>query len=1251
MYTQQSKSSQRLSDRASPCKFNLVYVALLSAMMGMSFTVNADSINAYGFFVRNATAPETGFEFSIDNQNWGSAEDIFHKSDNIFLGNDQTSTIYVNNDDWTFNIYGIYNDADNFGFYNNNSLTTDTSIVNYGYRNFRSNASLYNKGTIKTGSENNANVTYGIYNHIGATIKTIENYGSIETCSSGINNYIAGIFNYIAKIDNIKLYGEFSVQAGQQISWDYGIFNTVNSTINTIENYGTFSAVSAGSSIAGIANTDSSSISTINNHGLFEVKPDTAGSSTYSIGIINKISSTIDTINNSGVFDITSKGTSAIFVMNVSGSQITTINNYGLVNLTGSTPSFILNDGADTQIENINNYGVMTSTPTMSAAAISNSNDSDIGTINNYGLIKSSSSSSVKGILNSGTSTTIGSINNNGVFDFHSDTTEDNYVILNESENNLTITNAGIISISANESNTYAIASKHALPSVTNKGIIQSSQKGIGSKDGGLVLSGSIENNGAIYAVSAIDNIPNSQGKITNNGLIVEENSSLSNLTNNGLLILDNNGTPQYHSGSGDPNIYNQPDANSSFTFDSNPIPTIFNGYDKTIVVNAQRGELDGAVVNAYKVAIQLESAQSLNLKNTVVNGGLGFDSEGFSAKGIAIQGNNQNNTLSLVGNSIVNGSIDLGQGDDNLTLDNTVIINGNLTGGDGIDNLTIVKSSDPTASDNFRVLNNISSFDQFNVTGDTTLFEQATVSGTSNIDVKDGAILYLRLKPDGTHALSQTSGTLKVTNGGKVFIVLNGANPKQILFNSLNLDDSIKGSEADNDNEQTIYTSSILYHLLRSAPEVNSFEVEVAQDLPLPYTIPEPEPEPDPDPEPGPEPEPRSDPDPYPQPDPDTDTNLNSNVPVYAQLNNIYHNLLCSGQLGSMFITDNEQLLGLTHYLYNIYTVSPYAYSARLSQRSASIFANQILYSTLSPTVGHWEMIAGYTHNYGGSSVSSAFGSEWEIDSDNRVYGAYVQAEYGLTEDTNFGLLLGDNSARSDIDSAGTTVSNVDGNLIYFGAYLKRFWGDLRLMAGLGYQYGDYSADRTAVGYSGITTTHTYNADYSDHTIHAFSQLKYRFNLSDSLFVEPSLGIDYKNIHQSSANEGKSLGIAVGSKSFNFWQLQLGLDLNKQFTTGATQHKFVGGLYFNTSLKGHDSNTLSAHFAGGSGAQDFNLLVSPNAKNEFGLRAMYKVDFINGFAINLSGQYGVMSSNDSPLGNHDQDNEWNLNLGLSYKF
>ena len=977
-------------------------------------------------------------------------------------------------------------------------------------------------------------------------------------------------------LEEVKFINNGAISAESTSSNAYGIDNVAGSKISLINN-GTISASSSGA-MATYSNgiNNSGIITNLDNSGIvYGVNTDVL---TYSNGIYN--TGTINKLNNNGIL-LANKGLMVFGISNDKDGIIDKLNNNGKILSTTGTDYGISNDSLGSfqpKITILSNKGFIGG----DSSVIRNGAVGIIDTMSNYGVFSSISS------------TTVG--------------------------------------------NGYGIWNRGTIETINNAGVVYGKEYAINNQGGTIDTA----NNYGILV--------NGKNQTVNNGII-------NNMSNYGLIIRNEGVVIPIAEGIGGEQyipfydkdgkevkrkmtIENKTDATGNTSFEGNQTNKILNVLKNTYKVTGLNDEVTGSIINAYGTAVVFEGKdKKLTLSGIIVNGGIEN-----STNGIAISGSNNGDTLILqsgtvqytngseeIQNTIVNGNIDMGAGNDTLTIGDGTIVNGTLDGGDGEDILNFGVSgskSNSSESEGVRILHNITGFENMNINTNVTLFEKTIgtdgketnleVTGVESIKIgKDGNLI---LRIDGTngnsHALStgNTSGTIE-SDGGKLLLGLNGVGENTTIDIGMNLGDSMYGVE----NKDIIYGDKFTLDTtsaLHSVEKTSNTEVLITTKSKLPVS-------------------------------PDTPEDVN-----YEKLDKIYQSMRETNQVKEFNVTKtDESLASFSSYLHDLYAGNPYSYSSELSRKSVGMFRDIAVESQFKPELNKWLIMGGLTHVDGGTK-DTYYGKGYytydigssDMDVDTKITGAYMLGEYGVSDTLTYGVVIGGNKLKSDLSNG----SKVDGDALYMGAYAKKYIGNLKVTGGLGLQYGDYDADRLAAG-RGITETRSYSDNYNDMTYDIYLNGRYSHNIGENLFLEPYGTLSYTYIKQDSADEGnKVLAIETDSKTFDYTAAKVGVDLKKVIPHEKGKSTLSAGVSYTRLLTGADEENITGRFKGGS---DFDILVAHKNEHSIGLNAKYALELENGILFDVKGSYNVERDSHNGSGKNRAKGEWIVGAGIGYKF
>ena len=936
----------------------------------------------------------------------------------------------------------------------------------------------------------------------------------------------------------------------------------------------------------------------VNNITLFGKDNGTDG--TYNIGYGLKLSGDLGDLSFVNNGSITGTGSSST---GIQGNVTTLTNNGSITGISSGSSSYNLGYGIQGNVTTLTNNGSITGTSSESSSYNSGYGiQGNVTTLTNNGIITGTGSSSYK----SGYGIRI-------------------------SSRNIRLTNTGVI-----YGDTNAIASSSSI--ANNYGIL------VNGKDTSVVNGPTLNNFGLT---------------IKNNGTNVVAGNPNSNPVKVIVGYIDER-TPLKRSMT----IKNKSDGSSFHGKDSND-NSILNAIGDTYKVtnisdpmdNAIKYSITGSIINAYKDAVVFTATdKQLTLSGTTVNGGISGDdtfaikgSDGadkmiLEGKNVAYEGSTTpkfqqtvingninmqdgNNSVTLKNGSVVNGSIITGTGDDTLTIENGSQINGAIEGGDGDDILNFgenVIAKSTSNNDEIRIQHNISNFENININSNVTFYEtDVAVTGVNDLTIGKNGVLTLRI--DGangnSHALSSNTetGTIKSEEGGKFLLALNGAGLNtKISFGNLELDKSlVTGYEGKYQEDVTFETTSVLHSVKRTL-EINEVEVEAKKNLP---SIPS-----------------------------------GFDDLFYEKLNKIYHSILSvEDLLGNFNVDDDEKLSTFLGYLNDIYAGSPYSYSSELSRKSAGMFRDIVTDNIFKADAGKWMIYGGLTHVDGGTK-DTYYGKGYytydigssDMDAETKITGAYMLGEYGVSDTLTSGVVIGGNKLKSDLSNG----SKVDGSALYLGAYAKKYVGNLKVTAGAGFQYGDYDADRMAVNKVASDLAESamkYSDNYNDMTYDIYLNGRYSNPMGENFFLEPYVTLSYTYIDQDGANEGnKILAIETDSKSFDYTVGKMGVDLKKVIPHEKGKSTLSAGVSYTRIFDGAEEEYITGRFKGGS---DFDILVAHKNEHSIGLNAKYALELENGVLFDVKGTYSVERDSHNGSGKNRTKGEWIAGAGMGYKF
>ncbi len=710
-----------------------------------------------------------------------------------------------------------------------------------------------------------------------------------------------------------------------------------------------------------------------------------------------------------------------------------------------------------------------------------------------------------------------------------------------------------------------------------------------------------------------------------------------------------------------------------------------------TLTIDNTEVTLTNSIINGYEKAVTIKDGGALTATDTIFNGGgvgTWVDIEDEDGKVNShleytnvIEGDSGDNTINLSGNSIVNGKVALGSGDDTIILNGTSIINGgiyledgndiinlsgdstinkivdlgggddiasientvqindDILGGEGNDTLNLGSSSTANTmtrstvnyDNSLKVYHTINGFENINVKGSVILYETAKIEDGGLLYIDENSSLNLRIDPTITddndrvtgHGLFESNTTVSGyylteedglsgieddTTAGTLNLVTSGVGIGGVIaMDGVTLDDKLY-----------VRTDSLIH----KAEKLDNGDIEIGVEQDFALIFPD-----------------RS----------------------YEKIDGIYESLVSSGNknvnklylrdrnINTLYTTVNlndkteaEARENLFYLLNDIFMANPYGYVSRSSHETFGLFNESILSDKFKPNKGNWLIygnlnIGGsdYDNYYDNHFVGNYYGFDTEkvvINSESRNYGGYGKAEYGLTDKTSAGIMVGGANSKTDISNG----SKLDGDLMYLGGYGKTEINNFRLVGGVGYQYGNFDTTRIA---KNDYQSFKHEEDMKTDSFGVYGGVTYEHSIGEKWSVEPNLSLRYTNVKQSSVDEGESiLGISVDSENKGYLDGEIGLDVVRTVRYNDRLAKIRAGVSYSHSLEGADASYVTGRFQGSS---DFDILLPEESEGKAKVKASYDVEYDSGVVFNVEGGY-TSGKNAS---------DYYVGVGVGYKF
>jgi len=736
-----------------------------------------------------------------------------------------------------------------------------------------------------------------------------------------------------------------------------------------------------------------------------------------------------------------------------------------------------------------------------------------------------------------------------------------------------------------------------------------------------------IENYGLINFETGDYDTLKSVNKIVNKGIVLES-PNLKEISPNSTILKDDKGRL----------IKNYANSAIDDTEINNGILNVFNvTMDKNLEVK------NNSVFNIYKAKI--EDNKKISFNNSTLN-----MSYTLIENGIEMEFKNNSN----IGNMKV-----IGQTSPllkKLTIDNTTNVGSIMISDVDIEAINLVANEDIVNKNMVLRINDFETSPDKNV--NTFISTNVDLLGNSttlgNITVKDGgrltigeSTLFKNGLDDNVAPDDYYKKDIKIEGNGKILI---GIDPYDIsgvkeLGQGNNLTDSIKGQVDTTDpnmllaqDQLNIDADSLLHDIVimpkysfnyvDGAHEVrNKYKIVVAKDLAIPLpddkplqvtpaiTI-------------------------IPATPITPGTSVTPSTPTvpatpakpkdYGELNAIYRSIVTADKIKEFKVYNNDELKGFYRYLRDIYVNSPYTTTIGSSLDNLSMLREKALFD-LKPNPNKWAVVGGAVYNDNETKYKV---STTEVDT--KTTGAYAKGEYGLKEDTTFGLILGGTNSKTDLSTGKVKSSSA-----YIGAYAKKYVNNFKFTLGTAVDFAENKVKRDAIGYEGIIETSRSSAKQKDRAFDLYTELAYSKNLGKNFYIEPKFGLSYSRVRRGAVTENDGIvNLHVNSKTFNETKAEVGLDLKKVIVSGNTIHNFIINTAYERILNGAKATTIKANVVGGS---EFDILVPEREKGRATTGIEYKLENKFGLLFNLKVDYGFSHGSNKK--------STRFSTGLGYKF
>lgn len=341
-----------------------------------------------------------------------------------------------------------------------------------------------------------------------------------------------------------------------------------------------------------------------------------------------------------------------------------------------------------------------------------------------------------------------------------------------------------------------------------------------------------------------------------------------------------------------------------------------------------------------------------------------------------------------------------------------------------------------------------------------------------------------------------------------------------------------------------------------------------------------------------------------------------------YFEENSILNNMnIAAKDISNYFSSDKairEQEMD-TLYAENIYSET-----VRATYDTIKLNEKLVLGTNINSEVGKWSAIGNGVYNKSEYDKTGTLGKDYKTEIETS--GLMGVMEYGLSADSSVGVVL--SGALQDVDA---TSGSADGTLLYLGTYAKKNIGNYRLIAGLGYQYGDYDADNTAAKIDSSDS-------YKTNALSAYIEGRYSMDLGDNLAIEPKLKLGYTYIDQDDVEDAY---FGLEDANISTFDAEIGADLVKSINLKDGKLDVVFGASYVRTM-GDTDKDFTGSFRAKNGRNKFDVIGVNLPENTGKFDLAVEVSKDNGLFYNG----GVFLQTGS-----DNTKNYGVNIGIGYRF
>jgi len=217
-----------------------------------------------------------------------------------------------------------------------------------------------------------------------------------------------------------------------------------------------------------------------------------------------------------------------------------------------------------------------------------------------------------------------------------------------------------------------------------------------------------------------------------------------------------------------------------------------------------------------------------------------------------------------------------------------------------------------------------------------------------------------------------------------------------------------------------------------------------------------------------------------------------------------------------------------------------------------------------LAASSGVWAQLSYDDAEQDNNSNPSSLNEGYDAESTSIAFGY----DYALNASTIIGLSVSYTDVDINLDRISQDRTELDAYQLT--AYAWRRFGALQVSGQIGYSFAEGDSQRQ-------TIAGEVDSDIDLDGVNASILASYTFDLTNTLYIAPLIGLSYSDITQDSFTESGSLGLSVGEISNDYFEGRLGFTIgNEVVKSNSATNIFLTSVFVDDFGSGPDDVTIS---------------------------------------------------------------------------